>query len=139
MMRRQRGFTLLEAIVALTVFSIGAMALYAWLATNVSALGRVEARTRGIADGRAALAVLEAVNPMAEPRGERKLPGGLVLRWESEELQRRAGEGLSGNVLIFDLALYDVHAQVLRDDGLVQDFTVRRAGWTTARKLPDDF
>ena len=62
-----------------------------------------------------------------------------MLRWESEELQRRAGEGLSGNVLIFDLALYDVHAQVLRDDGLVQDFTVRRAGWTTARKLPDDF
>ena len=56
-----------------------------------------------------------------------------------EELQRRAGEGLSGNVLIFDLGLYDVHAQVLRDGAPVQAFTVRRAGWTTARKLPDDF
>ncbi len=139
MTRRQRGFTLLEAIVALTVFSICAMALYAWLATNVSALGRVEARTRGIDDGRAALAVLETVNPMDEPRGERTLPGGLVVRWDSEELQKRPGEGLSGNVLIFDLGLYDVHAQVLRDGALVQDFTVRRAGWTTARKLPDDF
>lgn len=138
-MNRQRGFTLLEAIVALTVFSICALALYAWLATNVNALVRVEARTRGLADGRAALAALETVNPMAEPQGERRLPGGLVLRWDSEEIERRPGEGPAGNQLIFDLGLYLVHARVLRDGREVQRFDVRRAGWETVRSLPDDF
>ena len=73
MNRRQRGFTLLEAIVALTIFSICAMALYAWLATNVRALGRVQASTLAVQDGRAALAVLETINPMTEPSGERTL------------------------------------------------------------------
>jgi general secretion pathway protein I len=135
--RCQRGFTLLEAIVALTIFSICAMALYAWLATNVNALVRVDARAASVRDGRAALAVLEPVNPMAEPSGARDLPGGLTVRWTSRQVDAKPGMGLAGNPLVFDLALYDLDVRLLRNGREEDRFNVRRAGWTTARQLPD--
>jgi len=138
--RRSGGFSLLEAIVALTIFSMTAVALYGWLATNVRALGRVEAQQAEVRDGRAALAVLESVNPMATPRGERSLPGGLQIRWTSRELvPPRAGKGPAGNTLVFDLALYNLDVTVLRDGRETTRFTVRRAGWKTARTLGDGF
>jgi general secretion pathway protein I len=139
MKRHARGFTLLEAIVAITVFSICAMALYGWLAVNVSALSRIDARSAAVRDGRAALAVLEPVNPMAEPSGSRSLPGGLEVQWDSTELQRRPGVGMSGSALIFDLGLYEMHVVVSRGGREEQRFSVRRAGWVTARTVPDDF
>jgi len=137
--RRARGFSLLEAIVALTVFSICAMALYGWLAVNLDALVRVEASAGSVRDGRAALALMETVNPMAEPKGQRELPGELAVRWTSKEIDARApGVGMSGSVLIFDLALYEMDVQVLRAGREVRRFEVRRAGWETVRSLGDD-
>ena len=47
---RQRGFTLLEAIVALVVFTMGAFALYGWLSTNVITLDRIRERQQVEAD-----------------------------------------------------------------------------------------
>lgn len=136
---RTDGFSLLEAIVALTVFSICAMALYGWLAVNQNALIRVQTRDMAVRDGRNALAALELVNPMAEPEGERELPGGLEVRWTSRELAaRRPGTSPSGNELVFDLALYELDVQVLRSGREANRFTVRRAGWETARTWLDD-
>lgn len=133
------GFSLLEAIVALTVFSICALALYGWLAVNVNALGRVEARSAGVRDGRTALALLEAVNPMTTPQGERTLPGGLVVRWTSQEVvKRKPGVAPSGMPLVFDLALYDMDVRVLRAGRQVTRFAVRRAGWETVRTMRND-
>jgi general secretion pathway protein I len=139
MNRRQHGFTLLEAIVALTIFSICAIALYGWLATNVRALGRVEAASQSVEDGRTALAVLETINPMTEPSGTRELPQGVSVRWQSREIERRPGISAAGTLLAFDLALYDVRLEVLHDGTVTRVLDVRRAGWITARSLaPDD-
>ncbi|MGH8075369.1 MAG: PulJ/GspJ family protein [Lysobacter sp.] len=133
------GFSLLEAIVALTIFSICAMALYGWLSVSQNALIRVQMRDAAVRDGRSALAVLESVNPMAEPEGERELPGDLVVRWTSTELvERRPGTSPSGSTLVFDLALYEVEVQVLRVGREVNRFTVRRAGWETVRTIYND-
>jgi general secretion pathway protein I len=133
--RAQGGFTLLEAIVALTIFAICAMALYGWLAVNVNALLRTGARSDALRDDRVALAVLEPVNPMAEPKGERILPGGLSVRWSGTEIDRRSSVSAAGTPLAFDLALYDLDVEVRRGNRRVDRFTVRRAGWVTARTL----
>lgn len=138
-MRRQAGFSLLEAIVALTIFSICTMALYAWMSVNQTTLVRVQARDASVRDGRAALAMLELVNPMAEPTGDRKLPGGLEVRWSSSEIVPSApGMGASGNMLAFDLALYEMEVSALRQGREVAHFKVRRAGWKTVRTMHDD-
>jgi len=135
----EAGFSLLEAIVALTVFSVCAMALYGWLAVNQSALVRVQASDAAVRDGRSALAALESVNPMAEPEGERLLPGDLEVRWTSIEIvERQPGSGPGGTQLIFDLALYEIDVQVLREGREVRRFAVRRAGWETVRTLVDE-
>lgn len=138
---RARGFSLLEAIVALTVFSICALALYGWLAVNQTALSRVQASDASVRDARSALAVLESVNPMAEPEGERELPSGLSVRWTSDEIVPRApGTGPGGTQLIFDLALYELDVEVLREGREVRRFSLRRAGWESVRPLiSDDF
>jgi prepilin-type N-terminal cleavage/methylation domain-containing protein len=133
--RAQGGFTLLEAIVALTIFAICAMALYGWLAVNVNALLRTGARSDALRDDRVALAVLEPVNPMTEPKGERILPGGLSVRWSGKEIDRRSSVSAAGTPLAFDLALYDLDVEVRRGNRRVDRFTVRRAGWVTARTL----
>ena len=53
---RQHGFSLLEAIVALTIMATCLLALYAWLSTSTFALGRVGANSRALQDARAAMA-----------------------------------------------------------------------------------
>lgn len=137
--RRQAGFSLLEAIVALTIFSICAMALYAWMSVNQTALVRVQARDAAVRDGRAALATLELVNPMSEPEGSHKLPGGLEVRWNSNVVVPRApGTGPAGSMLVFDIALYDMNVYALRNGRVVASFAVRRAGWETVRTMHDD-
>ena len=137
--RAQAGFSLLEAIVALTIFSLCAMALYAWMSVNQTTLVRVQARDADVRDGRAALAALELVNPMADPSGRRALPGGLEVRWESSEIVPRApGTGAAGGMLVFDMALYEMQVSALRQGRVVAAFTVRRAGWEAVRRMRDD-
>lgn len=132
--RNSAGFSLLEAIVALTIFSVCAVALFGWLATNMRAMARVEVHQAQVREGRNALALLESVNPMEEPKGERELPGGLAVRWTSQVVAApRPGKGPAGNTLIFDLALYDLQVEVLQAGRQTSAFTVRRVGWKSAR------
>ena len=70
--RRSRGFTLQEAIVALVIFSIGAVALYGWLSTSLQTLDRVQASRDRSAVMNAALDVVRRVNPMESPSGARR-------------------------------------------------------------------
>lgn len=133
------GFSLLEAIVALTVFSVCALALYGWLAVSQNALLRVQANDASVRDGRSALALLETVNPMTEPEGERILPGDLQVRWTGTEVaENRPGIGLGGGQTVFDLALYELDVEVAREGREVRRFTLRRVGWDTARTFSDD-
>jgi general secretion pathway protein I len=129
----QSGFTLLEAIVAMAIMATCLLALYGWLSSNTIAVSRAAAQTRALGDARAALAVVESINPMAEPQGERAVPP-LTVRWESKAITpTRPGLSQAGFPTLFDFTLYDVDVQVLRDDTLVKEFTVRRSGWNQAR------
>ena len=136
----QQGFSLLEAIVALTIMATCLLALYAWLSTSTFAINRVRASAFSLQDARAALAVIETVNPMAEPSGNRKLPP-LEIRWKAVPLtDLRLGMSRSGTATQFDFRLFQLDVEVLRDNVIVRDFSVRRAGWIAARPpIRDDF
>src|SRR3974377_946954 len=66
---QQRGFTLLEAVVALVLIGTTGMALMAWINTGLETVARVQdASARGEAL-RNALEQMQTVNPLLEPNG----------------------------------------------------------------------
>lgn len=135
---RQRGFSLLEAIVALTIMATSLLALYAWLSTSTVALNRVQANALSMQDARSAMAVIETINPMLEPSGDRQLPP-LELRWKSQPLtQRRAGMSRAGTQTQFDFQIYELDVEILRSQKVVREFNVRKTGWEAARPISVD-
>lgn len=137
---QQQGFSLLEAIVALTIMATCLLALYAWLSTSTFAITRVHASAFSLQDARTAMAVIETINPMAEPDGNRKLPP-LEIRWKARPVtDLRMGMSRSGTATQFDFRLFDLDVEVVRDNAVVRDFSVRKTGWVAARPpVRDDF
>ena len=136
--RTQVGFSLLEAIVAMVIMASSLLALYAWLSSNVFALTRVQAQALVLEDSRAALALIETINPMAEPSGRRTL-AGLDVEWQSSEVApSQPARTRIGMPSLFDVALYEIRVELRREGERAGGFTVRRAGWSAVRSLSDD-
>lgn len=132
-MRREPGFTLLEAIVALAILAAGAMALFAALNGALRSVERAEAAARLDTATENALDWLEVVNPMQQPQGEVAL-GEYTLRWRAEPLL-----GPTDNLTDYlqpghyEVALYMIEGELWLDGQLAGRFTLRRAGWRQVR------
>lgn len=132
------GFTLLEAIVALVVFSMGAFALYGWLSTNMITLERIRDRQEIEAAMHSALDMVRRTNPMETPSGERQA-GHLLVSWTSVPVEpARPNVGQSGTPAIFNVGLYDANVRVLRDGKELDVFRVRQVGWKQVRAVGDE-
>ncbi len=105
-MRADRGFSLLEALVALVVLAGAGMALFAWINASLVSLRRVEeanARNEAIAN---VVEYLQMVNPMLTPRGSAKF-GTYEIEWNASPTTATIdGSGYSG-VSLYRLGLYD--------------------------------
>lgn len=129
MKRRQTGFSLLEAIVALVIFSMVAMTLYGWQSTNLHTLQRAQAHARQNALSRSALSLLAQVNPMLTPSGERPL-GPLTVHWHAQLMQpAKPGVSALGVPDLFELGLYQMDVRVLDGSRLLTEFRVRQVGF----------
>ena len=134
----QAGFSLLEAIVAMTVMATSLLALYGWLSSSTIALNRVNAQSRALEDARTAISIIEAVNPMLEPQGTREIEG-VTVRWESKPVaDRRSGRSRAGSATAFDLGLYELKVVVMRGPRTIKEFEIRRAGWESVRTASDE-
>lgn len=109
---RQRGFTLLEAIVALALISSAGMALFAWINSNISALSRVEESSQRAAATRNTLQFMQTVNPMLAPSGEATL-GEYRIRWQAEPITDAVdGANFPYGISLYQFALYDTRIEV---------------------------
>lgn len=137
-MGRAPGFTLLEAIVAMVVFSVGAVALYGWLATNLRTLERVDASRERSAVTQAALDVVRRTNPMAQETGGRDL-GDLRVEWRARPVEApRSAVTQIGLPAPFQVGLYELDVRVLRDSEEVQTFRVRQVGYRYTGAVSED-
>lgn len=115
-MTERRGFTLIEMLVALAVFSLAALALLNLSGESVRSAARVEARTLGgiVAENVAAEAMTVQSLPVGEISGETAL-GGQVWRWR--RVVSATGAPGMGRI---DVRVYD-------DDGLAADRVLFRS------------
>jgi len=134
MRKSAAGFTLLEAIVALVVFSLGAFALYGWLSTNIIALDRIRAHRTTEAATYSALEVVRRVNPMDTPTGERAI-GDLEVRWTSTPVApARDSVTQIGRPNLFQAGLFDLEVVVASEAGELARFHVRQMGYHQVRE-----
>jgi len=124
--------------VAMVVMATALLALYSWLSSSTLALNRAQAQTRALEDARTAMAVLDDLNPLAEPSGERQV-SPLTIRWKTESLtERRPGLSQVGFPTQFDFILYRVDVEVLREQRTIREFSFRKAGWEITRPIDLD-
>ncbi len=131
----QAGFTLLEAIVALTLFSLGALALFGWLGTSMATFERVEDDRLRLAASRSALDLLRQVNPMQRPEGLVEIEN-LRVAWRSEPILAPT-DGMSqvGRPTLYEIALYRLDVEISLDGRELPGFSVRQVGWRQVRAV----
>lgn len=136
--RDQAGFTLLEAIVALVIFTLGALALYSWLSVNVITLARVQDRQEAGALVSSALEAVRRINPMDTPVGRREI-GDVVFEWKSSPVEPpRNAVTQVGLPTIFKVGLFNVDVRVLRSGVEIDRFRVRQVGYEQTGSLEEE-
>lgn len=130
-----RGFTLLEAIVAMVIMASALLALYSWLSASTLSLNRAQAQAFALEDARSALDLIGTINPSRQPRGELTLDA-LSIRWQTRSTpDLRPGMSSVGFPTQFDFQLHDLDVEVFRDGRLVRSFMIRKTGWVVARPI----
>lgn len=133
------GFTLLEVLTALVLFSAIGMATYSWINSCLVSLARVQDQEVKSQVSRNALAFMNTVNPRLHPEGEEAL-GAVVVRWKSRLFEPvRDGAGHPYGTSLYELGLYDTHVDISRQGTHVADFNLRQVGFRQAREFQLDF
>ena len=140
MRQSQRGFTLIEAIVALVLMATTGMALFSWINTNVMTLGRVQSSNARDAATANALQILHNVNPMETPQGEVKL-GTYSVKWKAEALtEPRDGASYPSGIGLYQFVMYQTHVDVKTEDGKDWfDFKLQQVGFKKVRDIRPPF
>lgn len=133
-LRRQAGFSLLEAIVALVLISSMGGALFAWINTELQAVERTQAANAQAQATVNALEFMESVNPMLAPQGEAPL-ADMTLQWQAKaNTPVRDGVSYPQGISLYQLAMYDTQVRVSRADGeLWFEFTLQQVGYKRVR------
>lgn len=125
----QSGFTLLEAVVAMTLLAVVGGVLLSWLNTGFRSLQRIEVTEARIEAAHVAMAYLETLNPMRTPSGSVQL-GHYQLDWQSSPLtEARPVVGRHGGAPgIYDAVLFRVDVRIQAKGEPLLSFTVESAG-----------
>ena len=133
---RHRGFSLLEAIVAIVLLSTSGIALYSWINSSLMSVNRVRDVIQQQQVVRETLPYIETINPMLSASGRERL-GQYELKWDSVLLENvRDGVDFPDGLSIFQLGLYKIEVQVIRGDEEFS-YSVRQVGFKKVRELPE--
>jgi type II secretory pathway component PulJ len=131
-MRRPReGFSLIEALVALTIAAMTLTAIFELQQQMIRGQRRAADAMEQVAAQENALALTRDLNPIEEPQGVIQLPEGDTIRWSSEpNTEMRTNAGFPTGDGMFQVQLFTVTVEIERRNGrspapLVFD----RMGW----------
>ncbi len=132
--KRQAGFTLLEAIVALVLIGSAGMALFGWINNNILALGRIHdinARSEATVN---ILEYMDRVNPMLTPEGGAPL-GAYAIKWQASPISNIAeGANYPRGISLYQMALYSTVVSVKSTGGEAWfELTLQQVGYKKVR------
>ena len=131
---RSQGFSLLETMVALVIFTGAAMALYGLLDTNLVALARVHDVSRQMPAVRQAVEHLSSINPRERDSGRIEIDG-LDVAWSARLLQPvRASQTATGGRGYFEVGLYEVELVMTEGERSLGTWRMRVAGYERGRE-----
>ncbi|CAB5680522.1 prepilin-type N-terminal cleavage/methylation domain-containing protein [Aeromonas dhakensis] len=107
-MVKQQGFSLLEAIVALTILAGASMALFGWIGGSLRQLNRSEFYIESTPALTSALEYLKFQDLASRPSGD-FVSGDLLVHWQAVAIEKDVA-GVQGSNFL--LSLYDVELQV---------------------------
>jgi prepilin-type N-terminal cleavage/methylation domain-containing protein len=134
------GFSLVEVLVALAIVAVGMVSILGLQHQLVLGQHRYESALAKADLERSALVLLQAVNPMATPTGEKQLPPNVTVQWVGEPLGvARRNAGLPSGDGNFLVQLYRLKVIVTdRAAARSQAFTVEQLGWQALESRPVD-
>lgn len=134
--RKQHGFTLIEAIVALVLIATTGMALFSWINSNIITLNRIQENNNENAATVNAVEYMNNINPMTSPEGQANL-GSYRLSWKAEAItEPRDGSGYPSGISLYQLSLYQTRVTIQKPDGQFWfAFTLQQVGYKKMREL----
>ena len=134
---KEKGFTLLEAIVALTLIGLTLVPMISFVSESASQLVRVaDSNERSLAV-QAAVALLDPINPMEDPQGEELIGQGLTVRWSSDiAIPPNDGLQIGKGLAAFRVGFYNVRVSLIRDTNKWVEFDLRKIGYQRINSNP---
>ena len=125
------GFSVVEVLAAVALMAIAILPLYQLQRALTDAAVRLELQTEALDTQQSALAILETINPHAEPEGSRSL-GRWQMSWRSSQVAFTSeATGFLGQSN-YELALYEIVVTLERQN-FRTEFETRRIGWRLIR------
>ena len=136
---RPFGFSLLEAIVAITIMAGFGMAVFAWINTNLVTIEKIEKRAYKDLLIRNVSSFMQDVDIMVSPNGQEQLSNYSIV-WQSSLVEPiKDGRNQSGGLSEFQLGLYDTNVKVLLESREVIVFDIRLVGYEKIRDFQNVF
>lgn len=136
-MLKQRGFTLLEAIVSLVIITSVGMALFSWINSNLMILQRVQFSQQRIEAMRNTLVFMQQINP-AEKAAGKEILGHYQIAWQSHVVEPpKEGVSTTNDLSLFEVSLYDtvVTMSLVNENTFLGQFTLRQIGYKQIHKF----
>ena len=137
------GVRLVEAMVALVIFSAAAMGIYSWINTNLISLNRLAAVAESEFVVDSAVERLKLIDLRSETQGSFNVAGYQV-EWRADLVEPwRQGKTQQGATGLYDFGLYDIHLELFKEARIQGSFQYRQTAWYMAREFKlegdDDF
>lgn len=132
---RQRGFSLLEMIAALTILALGSGVLFSWLGQTTAQLTRFQMQEKASLARLQAIDYLSAQNPALTPNGK-QIFDGFSMEWKSEPVtELRETLAPSGGLGLYQVSLYQVQVSAFNRSGqLWFEFPLKLLGYKQVRQ-----